>query len=104
MRMKLGPAACPSECVLEKIPGHLIEVLLLARHREIARHLLRKGNSLVRVDLAERVDEVVDARSDWCLGPRWPAQGRGPRPSEMMADAALHQYDQRMEVARRIAA
>jgi hypothetical protein len=60
LRANLDLVACPSESVFEQISRHLVEVLLLACNREITRHVLRKGNSLVYMNLAERIADVID--------------------------------------------
>src|SRR5258706_4264084 len=104
MRPNLDLVTRPFERVFEQVAGHLIEILLLACNREIARHVLRKCNPLVRIDFSEHIADLVDTWSDRCLRAHWPAQGRGAGPPEMMTDAPLHQYDQCMTVARRIAA
>ena len=104
MRVNLDLFACRSERVVEQIAGHLVEILLLACNREIARHALRKDNSLVRINFSERIGDVVNARRNRRLRARWPTQGRGAGAPEMMTDAPFHQYDQRMKLARRIAA
>ena len=91
MRVNLDFPARPSEGIVEQISGHLVKVLLLACSRRFVRHALRNGNSFVRVNFPERIDDVGNARSDQCLRARWSTQGRGTRASEVMTDAPLHQ-------------
>ena len=81
MRANFDLVVRPFECVFEQIAGHLVEILRLACNGQIARHILRKGDSLVRINFAERAANIIDMDRDQCLRARRPAQGCGPTPA-----------------------
>jgi hypothetical protein len=64
MRVNRDLVARPLERVFQQIAGHLIEILLLTCNPKLARHALRNGNPLVRVNFSECIDDVGNARSN----------------------------------------